>query len=58
MLLKGHEQMQLNMKENNMEFIMLFSTTKKFITEKAYGYHWKEIEDNGNLANFGYTFFA
>lgn len=33
MLLKGHEQMQLDMKENNMEFIMLFSTTKKFITE-------------------------
>lgn len=28
------------------------------ITKKAYGYHWKEIEDNGNLANFGYTFFA
>lgn len=22
------------------------------ITEKAYGYHWKEIEDNGNLAYF------
>lgn len=33
MLLKGHEQMQLDMKENNMEFIMLFSTTKKFIKE-------------------------
>lgn len=28
------------------------------ITAKAYGYHWKEIEDNGNLANFGYTFFS
>ena len=33
MLLKCHEQMQLDMKENNMEFIMLFSTTQKFIKE-------------------------
>lgn len=33
MLLKGHEQMKEDMKENNMEYIMLFSTTKKFITE-------------------------
>lgn len=27
------------------------------ITEKAYGYHWKEIED-GDLADLGYTFFT
>lgn len=25
------------------------------ITEKAYGYHWKEIEDNGNLVYFRFT---
>ena len=28
------------------------------ITEKAYGYHWKEIEENADLANFGYTLFS
>lgn len=25
------------------------------ITEKAYGYHWKEIEDDVNLDEFGFT---
>lgn len=25
------------------------------LTEKAYGYHWKELEENGDLAQFGYT---
>lgn len=33
MLLKGHTQMKLDMQENNIEYIMLFSTTRKFITE-------------------------
>ena len=28
------------------------------ITEKAYGYHWKEIEPNDNLGDFGFTFFS
>ena len=28
------------------------------ITEKAYGYHWKEIEDDGNLVQRGYTFWS
>ena len=25
------------------------------MTEKAYGYHWKEIEEDGDLAQLGYT---
>jgi len=25
------------------------------ITEKAYGYHWKEIDDNGNLVYFRFA---
>ncbi len=33
MLLKGHKQMQEDMEENKMEYIMLFSTTRKFIAE-------------------------
>lgn len=33
MLLRGHTQMKLDMQENDIEFIMLFSTTRKFITE-------------------------
>lgn len=35
MLLKGHKQMVSDMKKNNMEYIMLFSTTQKFVKENA-----------------------
>lgn len=33
MLLKGHLQMKSDMQENNLDYIMLFSTTQKFIAE-------------------------
>ena len=28
------------------------------VTKKAYGYHWKEIEKDGDISNLGYTFFS
>ena len=28
------------------------------VTKKAYGYHWSEIDKDGDISNLGYTFFA